>query len=90
LVIFEKALGPEHPNTNRARHNLARLLLAAGNATKAFCVGETALAAHEKILGRYHDWSKDSARVTAEALTELGRVEEAVALRTRHGIEEDS
>ena len=35
LAICEKALGPEHPNTNRARCNLSRLLLATGQPTEA-------------------------------------------------------
>jgi hypothetical protein len=30
LAIDEKVLGREHPNTNRVRHNFARLLLAEG------------------------------------------------------------
>jgi len=89
LAIFENALGSEHSNTNRVRHNLARLLLVAGDASKAFSLSEPALAAHEKKLGRNHAWSKDSARVTADALAKLDRVEEAEALRARYGIEED-
>jgi Tetratricopeptide repeat len=27
VAIFEEALGPEHPETNRARYNLSSLLL---------------------------------------------------------------
>ena len=34
LAICEKVLGPEHPHTNRARHNFARLLLADGDEPK--------------------------------------------------------
>jgi hypothetical protein len=33
-----------------------------------------------------HPWTKDSARVTAEALAALGRADEAAALRARYGL----
>jgi hypothetical protein len=33
-------LGPEHPNTNRVRHNLGRLLLADGKAAEALTCSE--------------------------------------------------
>ena len=46
----------------------------------------TALAAYDKVLGRNHAWTKDSARVTADALDALGRTEEAKALRERYGL----
>ena len=35
--------------------------------------------------GLNHPWTKDSARVTADALDALGRHEEAKALRERYG-----
>ena len=44
-----------------------------------------AVAAHDKALGRDHAWTKESARVTADALDALGRTEEAKALRERYG-----
>jgi hypothetical protein len=40
-------------------------------------LGDTALAAHDKLLGRHHVWTKESARVTADALDALGSTEEA-------------
>jgi len=86
LAIWEKALGPQHPNANRARCNLARLLLAKSQPTEALALGETALANHQKALGRDHAWTKDSTRVTADALDALGRTEEAKALRERYGV----
>ena len=89
LAIYEQALGPDHPNTNRGRRNLARLLLATGGAAQALGLGETALAAHESALGPEHAWTKDSARVTAEALDALGRTDEATAMRARYGLGHD-
>jgi hypothetical protein len=89
LAIYEKVLGDEHPNTNRVRHNFARLLLAEGNAAEALRCGEAALAAHQRTLGENHPWTKDSARLVAEAGAALGRAEEAAALRERLGIDTD-
>jgi tetratricopeptide (TPR) repeat protein len=86
LAICEKARGPEHPNTNRARCNLSRLLLLIGPPAEALALAQTALAAHEKFLGRDHAWTKDSARVTADALDALGRTEDAKELRERYGL----
>jgi hypothetical protein len=79
-------LGDEHPNTNRARRNLALLVLAAGDPSGALALSTTAMAAHEGAIGVNHPWTKDSARVTAEALDALGRAEEAKALRERYGL----
>ena len=86
LAIRENAFGPEHPDANRARCNLSGLLLVTGQPTEALALGEIALAAHEKLLGRDHAWTKDSARVTADALDALGRTEEAKALRENYGV----
>jgi hypothetical protein len=83
-------LGPEHPATNRVRRNLARLLVAAGSGAEALTFGETALASHEKALGKNHRWTKDSARTTADALAALGRGDEAAALRERYDLDRDS
>jgi tetratricopeptide (TPR) repeat protein len=86
LAIFEKVLGPEHPNTNGVRCKLAHLLLLIGQPTEALALGQIALTAHDKALGRDHAWTKESARVTADALDALGRTEEAEALRGRYGV----
>jgi hypothetical protein len=54
-----------------------------GHSTEALALGDTALAAHDKLLGRHHAWTKESARVTADA---LGRTDEAKALREKYGV----
>ena len=59
-----------------------------GHSTEALALGGTALAAHDKLLGRHHAWTKESARVTADALDALGRAEEAKVLRERYGLED--
>jgi tetratricopeptide (TPR) repeat protein len=88
LARCEKAVGPEHPSTNYVRCHLSRLLLLLGRPTEAVTLSETALTAHDKALGRDHAWTKDSARVTADALNALARTEEAKALRERYGVTE--
>ena len=89
LAIREKAFGPEYPDTNRARCNLARLLITSCHAREALGSAETALRGHEKVLGPSHRWTKDTARVTAEALDALGCADQAAALRARYGVELD-
>ena len=86
LTIYENVLGPEHLHTNCARDNLARLLLKTDDAGWALALAETALVAFEKILGPDHPWTKNSTRVTAEALEALGRAGEAAVLRGRFGL----
>ncbi|MFI5013205.1 MAG: tetratricopeptide repeat protein [Hyphomicrobiales bacterium] len=86
LAIYERVLGPEHPNANRVRHNLARLVLALGQPNEALTLGMAALAAHETSLGRAHAWTKDSARVAADALDALGRTGESNELRAKFGL----
>jgi hypothetical protein len=56
-----EALGPEHPNTNRVRDNLARSLSAMGHADGALAHSQAAEASPKKVLGPDHYGSKDSA-----------------------------
>lgn len=86
LALTQQVLGPEAPGTNRVRSNLSRILLSAGEPTEAVGLSAAALAAHDNVLGRDHAWTKDSARVTADALDALGRTEEAKTLRERYGL----
>jgi tetratricopeptide (TPR) repeat protein len=69
-----------------ARLLLKRALAIGASHAKRSPLGETAFGAHDITLGRDHDLSKDSARVTADALDALGRTEEAKALRERYGV----
>jgi hypothetical protein len=57
-----------------------------GRASEGLTVAQSALAIHEAASGLNHPWTKDSARVTADALDALGRTEEAKALRERYGL----
>ena len=67
LAICEKVLGTEHPYTNFAGRNLARVHLAVGDSAGTLTLAEATLSAHE-VVGASHRWTKDSARVTADAL----------------------
>ena len=87
LAINERSLGPEHYETNKTRSTLARLLIS-GQPTEALTLAQAAMAAHEKAVGPAHGLTKDSARVTADALDTLGRAEEAKALREQYGLTE--
>ena len=54
LAIFEKVLGPEHPNTALSLNNLGLLLRAMGQLAAARPYYERALAIREKVLGPEH------------------------------------
>ena len=49
--------------------NKPRVLLAIGDATEALALAQIAFIAHDKMLGRDHDSTKGSARITAERST---------------------
>jgi hypothetical protein len=65
---------------DRWKVHLACLLLKTGRAVDALRRAQSALATHEAAYSPNHPWTKDSARVTADALDALGRTEEAKAL----------
>jgi tetratricopeptide (TPR) repeat protein len=86
IAIREKTLGSGDRVTNRDRCQLARVLLAMGHPAQALALSDTALAGHDKALGPNDPWTKDSARVTVEALDALGRGEDADALRAHYAL----
>jgi tetratricopeptide (TPR) repeat protein len=86
IAIGKKILGPDHPLTQRYCCCYARLLIDAERPTEALATAAAALAVHAASNGPTHPWTKDSARVTSDALYVLGRDEEAAALRGRFGL----
>ena len=88
IAIGEKVLGLGHPRTQRYRSHFARLLVSTERTSEALAFGEAALATHQAASGSSHPRTKDSARVTADALDALGRTEDAKALRERYGLTE--
>jgi hypothetical protein len=86
LTIQEKTQGVQHPSTNVARGNLARLRLTQRAPSEALALSKAALGAHDKVLGANHPWTKVSAGIIASALAALGRADEAAAVRARYGL----
>jgi hypothetical protein len=81
-------------------HNLASLLRDESDLAGARPLCERALAIREEVLaaaecalvthqatgGPHHPWTKDAARITADALAALGRADEAVQRYARLSI----
>jgi tetratricopeptide (TPR) repeat protein len=86
IAIGKKTLGPDHPLTQRYCSHCARLFLDTRRSDEALIMAEAALAVHAATNGPGHSWTKDSARITADALDRLGRGAEAEALRARYGL----
>jgi tetratricopeptide (TPR) repeat protein len=86
IATGANALGAEHPLTQRIQSHYARLLLMTDRPGEAFPLAEKALAVHQAVFGPNRDWTEDSARVTADALDALDRVDEGAALRERYGL----
>ena len=71
LAIYEKALGPEHPDTATSLNNLARLYVGQGRYPEAEPLCRRALAIREKALGLEHPDTAISIRNYAELLKKL-------------------
>jgi len=90
IAICQKVLGAGHGLTHRFQAHFARLLLDTGRAAEALAFAEAALAIQVASSGPNHRWTRDAATVTADALDELGRKDEAAVLRMRYSIERGS
>jgi tetratricopeptide (TPR) repeat protein len=86
IAIGERALAREHALTQRWCSHYARLLFDTGRSAEALSLAQAALAVHEATSGLNHPWTKDSARIVADALAALDRGDEAAALRASYGI----
>jgi tetratricopeptide (TPR) repeat protein len=87
IAIGDKVLGPDHATTQHYKCNYARLLLDTGHASEAHTLAAAALAIHAEANSARNNWTKESARVSADALDALGRGDEATAVREKYGIE---
>jgi hypothetical protein len=67
LLIFDNALGPEHPDTAIGVNNLACLLRNQSDLAEARPLFERALAIREKMLGPEHP----NTAIVRQHLTEL-------------------
>lgn len=74
LARLEQTAGPKHPNTSRARSNMARVLVAGGRAPEALPMAEAAFAIQRETLGLSHPWSRDTLQVIADARDAVARI----------------
>jgi tetratricopeptide (TPR) repeat protein len=75
----EQALGPEHPDTLAARHNLALALLREGKNSEAEAECRAVIQLREKVLGPEHADTLATRETLASALANQGKNGEAEA-----------
>lgn len=71
--------GPSHPNSYRARYNLARALQAAGRMDEAADHAEAALSGQLRALGAGHAWTRDLDQLVSELRLAKARLEKTAA-----------
>jgi tetratricopeptide (TPR) repeat protein len=77
---LERVLGPDHPDTLKARDSLAAAYQAAGRAVEAILLFEDTLVARERILGPKHPNTLASQNNLAAIYQDVGRHAEAILL----------
>jgi tetratricopeptide (TPR) repeat protein len=83
LAIYEKALGPDHPDTATSLNNLAALYDDQGRYAEAEPLHQRALAIYEKALGPDHPDTAASLNNLAALYDDQGRYSEAEPLYQR-------
>ncbi len=83
LAVYEKALGPDHPDVAIACGNLANVLRAAGRYADAEPLLRRALAVYEKALGPDHPHVAAACGNLAWVLRDMGRYADAEPLCRR-------
>ena len=83
LVIFEKALGPEHPDVAQSLNNLGELYRAQGKYSKAEPLYKRSLAIWEKALGPEHPNMAQGLENYAALLRKTNREAEATRMEAR-------
>ncbi len=83
LVLYEKALGPDHPDVAACMNNLAIVQYAIGAYEEARALNEQALAIYEKILGPEHPDVATCLTNLASARWAAGAYTQALALNER-------
>jgi len=81
LAIDERLHGPEHPDTLRARGNLAGSYRDAGRTRDAIALQEAVLADTERILGADHPDTLRARGNLAGSYSDAGRTRDAIALQ---------
>lgn len=85
-TIYDKVATADFPAANRARRNVARLLLAQSRPDEALAHAQAAVAGHERVFGLAHQTTLESAKVLADVLARAGNTADADEVRTRYGI----
>ena len=80
LELAERRLGAEHPQTLKARGNLARSYWSAGRTDDAISTGEAVLADYERLLGAEHTDTLKARAGLASSYWSAGRIDEAIVL----------
>jgi len=80
LADLDRLLGPEHPDTVRARSDLARAYHQTGRVADAVPLVEQVLAARERLFGAEHARTLTARNNLASAYRAIGRAAEAIGL----------
>ena len=80
LEVWERVLGPEHPDTLGSRGNLAIGYRAAGRIEDAIKLDEQTLELRERVLGPEHPGTLASRNNLAIGYSDAGRTEDAIRL----------
>jgi tetratricopeptide (TPR) repeat protein len=83
LVIIEKDLGSEHPDTASSLDNLACVYGKMGDYAKALPLYERSLAIREKALGPQHPDTVESLDILANVYVDMGDYTKALPLHER-------
>jgi CHAT domain-containing protein len=83
LAIYEKALGPDHPDVALSLNNLGYLYNEQGRYAEAEPLYQRSLAIREKALGRDHPYVAQSLNNLAELYRNQGRYADAEPLSRR-------
>jgi tetratricopeptide (TPR) repeat protein len=83
LAIYEKTVGPDHPDTSATLHELARLYQAQGRYSEAEPLLQRSLAIKEKTVGPDHPDTSATLHVLARLYQAQGRYSEAEPLLQR-------
>jgi tetratricopeptide (TPR) repeat protein len=86
LAIFEKTMGPDHPDTAMGLNSLGYLLQLQGDLAGARPYFERALGILEKKLGRPHRNAQTVAENVSALFDRLELPNEAAAIREKFGL----
>lgn len=81
------AAGIEHANVGTMKRDFAAMLLATGSFEEASKQASDALFVHEKRFGPDHPWTREAARIVADATAGLRHAKEAAQIRSRYGLD---